>query len=175
MKNQNFIKWAGGFSLLLIILAGCGQSKKQAVLYLEKAKGLGSIIMKQSSSFVSMNRMYNTVWEYAKVTEMDFASAYDEMMGTRPDSLKLDMDVNKVKITQLMGLAVKPPKDMDRVHERLTELYEMYLDFHDFMMKKPGGSQDEYNEELEIYVNDMNDIASELEQYITEASQRLGL
>ena len=173
-KHTQILFWIGCYVLGVLHL-GCGQSGDKAVLYLEKTKGLANIIMKQSSSFVSMNLMYNTVWEYAKVTEMDFDAAYDEMMGTRPDSLKLDMDVNKVQIAKMMVLAEKPPKDMDRVHERLTELYQMYLDFHRFMMKEPSGAQEKYNEEFEIYVNDMNAITSELNQYIAEAYQKLSL
>lgn len=158
---------------LSFLFSGCSRSTKDALLYLEKAKGLGNIIVTQSSSFTSLAKMYDTVWEYARVTEMDFKSAYDEMMGTRPGSLILEMDVNRVRIARLMSLVKKPPKEMDKVQVRLEELYDMYKQFHAFIVKFPALSQEEYIEEINIYIDDINAIKSELDLLISEAYQKI--
>ncbi len=155
------------------LFSGCSRTTKDALLYLEKAKGLGNIIAIQSSSFISLSKMYDSVWEYARVTEMDFKSAYDEIMGTRPGSLILEMDVNRVRIAGLMRLAKRPPKEMDKVQARLEELYDMYKQFHAFIVKFPLLSQEEYREEINIYVNDTNAIKSELDLLISEAYQKI--
>ena len=173
MKKHMFQKIVLLSFTLGFLFSGCSRTTKDALLYLEKAKGLGNIIVTQSSSFVSLAKMYESVWEYAKVTEMDFKSAYDEMMGTRPGSLILEMDINRGRIAGLMRLAKKPPKEMDKVQARLEELYDMYKQFHAFIVKFPTLSQEEYREEINIYVDDINAIKSELDLLISEAYQKI--
>ncbi len=156
-----------------LFAAGCGHPKRDAEIYLIKAEGLGNVLVQQCSSFVSLAKMYDSVWEYSKVTHLDFKSAYDEMMANRPGGLTLEMEVNKQRITRMLDLSKDPPKEMQKVHERLKELYDMYLQFHAFIVKFPSLSQEKYGEEINIYIKDINDIKTELEQLITEARKTI--
>ena len=75
MRKSNKTTQLITFGLLAVLLIGCGQPKKNNQFFLQKAKDLGDIIIKQASGDVNLCNMYNTVWEYAKATEMDFKSA----------------------------------------------------------------------------------------------------
>jgi hypothetical protein len=44
---------------------------------------------------MNLCKMYNTVWEYAKVTDLDFKSAYREMM-LNTSGIEMQMETNKL-------------------------------------------------------------------------------
>jgi DNA repair ATPase RecN len=155
--------------ITVIILAGCGGGgTKTKLLYIEKARGLGDIIMKQAEASLNICRMYDTVWEYAKVSDMDFGTAYREM-GGRADGVRLDMEANKARMTVMLSTLESPPKGFEKLHERLMELWDMYKQFEAFVAKIPDVSQEEYHDEVDIFVSDLNDIRTELQDLITAA------
>ena len=154
------------------LLICCGQSKQQRQFFLERAKRLGNIIMTQASADMNLVNMYNTVWEYAKVTDLDFNSAYKEMMMDT-SGIKLQMEENMQMMNRLMNMVKDPPKNYIGIHDKLIELRELYLEFNKFVFQMPQVSQQEFNDEADAYVEDINSLKSELDGMITEAEADL--
>ena len=160
--------------ITLFILCGCGGGgTKTKLLYIEKARGLGDIIMKQAEANLNICRMYDTVWEYAKVSDMDFETAYREMTAGRADAARLDMEANNTQMTIMLSTLENPPKGFEMLHERLMELWDMYGQFEAFVAKLPSVAQEEYHQEVDIYVRDLNDIRTELQDLITTAQNSI--
>jgi uncharacterized lipoprotein YehR (DUF1307 family) len=172
MRKSNKTTQLITFGLLAVLLVGCGQPKKDNQFFLQKAKDLGDIIIKQASGDINLGNMYNTVWEYAKATEMDFKSAYREMM-LDTSSLKMEMENNKQMMDRLMNMVKKPPKNMPGIHEKLIELRESYLEFNKFVLKLPQISQEKFNAQTETYIANINSLKDELDGLISEAEANL--
>jgi len=97
--------------VMTILFTYCGQPKINSQVFLTKAKDLGDILVKQAAGNMNVCNMYNTVWEYAKVTDMDFKSAYREMMMDT-SGIKTQSDSNMQMMVRLMNTIKKPPKGM---------------------------------------------------------------
>ena len=158
--------------VMTVLLVYCGQSKKQSLFFLEKAKGLGEIIIKQASGDMNLCNMYNTVWEYAKVTDLDFQSAYKEMMLDTSET-KMLMETNMQMMDRLMNMVKDPPKNMTGILDKLIELRESYLEFNKFIYQLPQVSQEKFNAEADDYVVNINSLKDELDRLITEAEANL--
>ena len=149
-----------------------GGSKKESLLFLEKAKGLGGIIVKQASADVSLCNMYNTVWEYAKVTDLDFRSAYREMRMNTTE-IKAQVATNKLMMDEMMDMVKNPPENMKEIHDKIVELRKLYLEFNAFVLELPQVSQESFNAEVETYLADIDSLKSELDHLIAEAEANL--
>ena len=158
--------------VLVALLICCGQSKKKNLLFLEKAKGLGDIIIKQASGNMSLCKMYNTVWEYAKVTNMDFKSAYREMI-LNTSEIEMQMETNNQMMDRMMNMVKSPPKNMTGIHDKLIELRELYLEFNEFVFQSPQVSQKKFNVKVDEYLEDINSLKGELDRLIAEAEAKL--
>jgi hypothetical protein len=95
MKKSNKTTQPIILSVMTVFLVCCSQSKRQSLFFLEKAKGLGGVIINSTSADMNLCKMYNTVWEYAKVTDLDFKSAYREMM-LNTSGIEMQMETNKL-------------------------------------------------------------------------------
>jgi len=172
MRKQNTTSQMIILWVMTVLLVYCGQSKKQSLFFLEKAKGLGEIIIKQASGDMNLCNMYNTVWEYAKVTDLDFQSAYKEMMLDTSET-KMLMETNMQMMDRLMNMVKDPPKNMTGILDKLIELRESYLEFNKFIYQLPQVSQEKFNAEADDYVVNINSLKDELDRLITEAEANL--
>jgi hypothetical protein len=155
-----------------VLLVCCGPSKRQSLIFLEKGKGLGEIIAKQASGDMNLCKMYNTVWEYAKVTDLDFQSAYREMMLDTSD-IKQQMETNLETMDRMMKMVKSPPKNMAGIYDKLIELHESYLEFNEFVYQLPQASQKEFNAKADAYLANINSLKDELDRLIAEAEANL--
>jgi len=172
MRKSNTTTQLIILGVMTVLLVYCGQSKKQSLFFLEKAKGLGDIIIKQASGDMNLCKMYNTVWEYAKVTDLDFQSAYREMM-LGISEIEMQMETNMQMMDRIMNMVKSPPKNMIGIHDKLIELRESYLEFNKFIYQLPQVSQEKFNAEADAYVANINSLRGELDRLIAEAEANL--
>jgi len=157
---------------MAVLFVCCGQSKKKSLFFLEKAKGLGEIITKQASANMSLCKMYNTVWEYAKVTNLDFKSAFREMM-LDTSGIEMQMETNNQMIGRMMDMVKSPPKNMNGIYDKLIELRASYLEFNKFIFQLPQVSQEKFNAKADAYLTNINSLKAELDRLIAEAEANL--
>ena len=157
--------------VVTVLLVCCAQSNRHS-LFLEKARGLGEIIIKQASADMNLCKMYNTVWEYARVTDLDFRSAYREMMLDTSE-IKMQMETNMQMMDRMMNMVKSPPKNMTGIHDKLIELRESYLEFNKFVFQLPQVSQKKFNAKADAYLANINSLKGELDILIAEAEANL--
>lgn len=157
---------------VVIFLVCCGQGKRQSLMFLENAKGLGEIIAAQAAAGTNLCNMYNTVWEYAKVTGLDFRSAYKEMMLDTSE-IANQMESNKQMMDKMMNLVKSPPKNMAAIYDKLIELREYCLDFNKFVIQMPQIPQAKFNSEIGVSVAKINSLKNELDRMIADAQEKL--
>ena len=172
MRKSNTTTQLIILGVMTVLLVCCGQSKRQSLFFLEKAKDLGEIIIKQASGDMNLCKMYNTVWEYAKVTDLDFQSAYREMMLDTSE-IEMQMETNMQMMDRIMNMVKSPPKNMAGIHDKLIELRESYLEFNKFIYQLPQVSQEKFNAEADAYVANINSLKGELDRLIAEAEANL--
>jgi hypothetical protein len=172
MKKSNTTTKLIIFGVMTVLLLCCGQSKRQSLVFLEKAKGLGEIIAKQASGDMNLCKMYNTVWEYARVTDLDFQSAYREMMLDTSE-IEMQMETNMQMMDRMMNTVKSPPKNMTGIRDKLIELHESYLEFNEFIYQLPQVSQEKFNAEADAYLESINSLKGELDRLIAEAEVNL--
>jgi hypothetical protein len=172
MKKSNTTTKLIIFGVMTVLLLCCGQSKRQSRFFLEKAKGLGEIIAKQASGDMNLCKMYNTVWEYARVTDLDFQSAYREMMLDTSE-IEMQMETNMQMMDRMMNTVKSPPKNMTGIRDKLIELHESYLEFNEFIYQLPQVSQEKFNAEADAYLESINSLKGELDRLIAEAEVNL--
>lgn len=157
-----------GAIVFLMADAGCGGGKKERFLYLEKTRGLGEIILRQAEANINIARMYDTVWEYAKVTDLDFDSAYSEMMLDTSEILR-GMQENREMMGGLIHKLGEPPKGCENVDETLQILFKRYLKFYRFMKKKPEVSQQEYAQKINAHLEKLQLLKDDFDSALSEA------
>ena len=84
--------------VFLFILTGCrGQKKKEIEIekHREMVRAAGNVIVNQASACINQARVYITVYEYAKVSGMDYEAAAAEMLGKETEQNKRMMMENK--------------------------------------------------------------------------------
>ena len=172
MRKSNTTTQLIILGVMTALIVCCGQSKRQSLFFLEKAKGLGDIIIKQASGDMNLCKMYNTVWEYAKVTDLDFQSAYREMMLDTSE-IEMQMETNMQMMDRIMNMVKSPPKNIIGIHDKLIELRESYLEFNKFIYQLPQVSQEKFNAEADAYVANINSLRGELARLIAEAEANL--
>jgi hypothetical protein len=166
------------FSAVVVLLGlgvtACGGGEQRTFLYLEKARGLGDVIMKQAGADLNICKMYDTVWEYARVSDMDFETAQREMMGGRVEALFLEMDTNQEMLVRMLGLTENPPRNCRDIQIKLDGLYSRYKKFHRFIRKNPTLPQKQYKQKVQAFMDDLAELKEELDQVIVNASGNLG-
>ena len=172
MRKSNTTTQLIILGVMTVLLVCCGQSKRQSLFFLEKAKSLGGIIIKQASGDMNLCKMYNTVWEYAKVTDLDFQSAYREMMLDTSE-IEMQMETNMQMMDRIMNMVKSPPKNMTGIHDKLIELRESYLEFNKFIFQLPQVSQEKFNAEADAYLANINSLKDELDRLIAQAEANL--
>jgi len=116
--------------------------------------------------------MYNTVWEYAKVTNLDFKSAFREMM-LDTSGIEMQMETNNQMIGRMMDMVKSPPKNMNGIYDKLIELRASYLEFNKFIFQLPQVSQEKFNAKADAYLTNINSLKAELDRLIAEAEANL--
>ena len=158
--------------VMTALLICCGQTKRQSFLFLEKAKGLGEIIIKQASADMNLCNMYNTVWEYAKVSALLGRGHLSEMNLDTSD-IAGQVDTNMEMMDRMMNMVKSPPKNMTGIHDKLIELRELYMELNKFVLQMPQVSQDKFNSEVDAYIANVNSLKEELDSLIAEAEVNL--
>ena len=123
-------------ALLFVIglFFGCGNRAREEARYTIKAQSLGELMVQQASACVSQSKAYMAVWEYARVSEVDFQTAANEMLGAETRANKATMVEHKGMIEDLLEELSDPSTDFESTHDRLAELYDIYVKLHDLAM-----------------------------------------
>ena len=116
------------------LFLGCSNRAQEEQKYEIKAQGLGRLIVQQASACVSQSKAYLAVWEYAKVSEMDFETAAAQMLGSETKQNKAMMVEHKAMIEGLLEELKDPPSRFESTYEKLVELHEIYVKLHDLAM-----------------------------------------
>lgn len=153
--------------LALMFTSFCGQSQRQKQLYLIKAQGIGDIIIKQASACFSQAQSYRATWEYAKVTEMDYATAARELQGPQAQQNKAMMRENMAKIDSLLQSLSDPPEEFQPAHQALQELYDLYIEIHKLVEKPP--------QDMESFFESLPPLEEELYEKYNELNSKLNI
>jgi hypothetical protein len=116
------------------LFAGCNNRAQEERRYEIKARSLRVLIVGQAYACVSQSKAYQAVWEYAKVTEMDFDSAAAQMLGPQTRQNKATMVEQKAMIENLLEELKEPSSRFEETYKRLGDLYEFYVQLHDLAM-----------------------------------------
>ena len=84
------------------LFSGCSNRAQEERKYEIKAQGLGELITQQAYACVSQSKAYQAVWEYAKVSEMDFETAAAQLLGPETRQNKATMVEHKAMIENLL-------------------------------------------------------------------------
>lgn len=133
--------------IILVVLLGCGNKEREEKVYEVKIKGLRNVIVDAASSYINFCRSYVAVWEYAKVTGMDFETAYAELQGDRGEKARRYFGENRANIKRLMESLADPPPKFAESYQKLEELYDIYEDLHTLTLN-PSGSEEEFNDSV---------------------------
>ena len=125
------------------VFFGCGNRAQKERQYEIKAQSLGVLMAQQANACVSQSKAYQAVWEYAKVSEIDFKTAVDQMLGPEAKQNKATMVEHKAMIENLLEELKEPPSKFEETYKRLWELYEIYVPLHDLAMT-PLDDMDEH-------------------------------
>ncbi len=136
------IFWSG-----IVYFVGCGNQGREERAYEVKAQGLGKLIVSQASACVSQSRAYMAVWEYAKVSEMEFEQAAAEMLGAETKQNKAMMVENKALVETLLEELKDPPIKYEESYKKLIELHEIYVQLHTLALE-PSDDMEEHNEKV---------------------------
>ena len=118
-----------------VFFSGCGNRAQVEMRYEIKAQSLGELMVNQAYACVSQSKAYQAVWEYAKVSEMDFKSAAAQMLGPETRQNKATMVEHKTMIEDLLEELKEPPSKFEETYKRLGELYDIYVQLHDLAME----------------------------------------
>ena len=78
---KRYLTIASFFLFVICLFVGCTNRAQKERQYTIKAQSTGELIVNQAYACVSQSKAYQAVWEYAKVSEMDFDSAAAQMLG----------------------------------------------------------------------------------------------
>jgi len=134
------------FTVFLVLL-GCSNREREEKAYEVKIRGLRNVIVKAASSYINFSRSYVTIWEYAKVTGMDFETAYAELQGDRGEKARRYFGENRANIKRIVGTLSDPPLKFSKCYKRLVELYGIYEDLHTLTLN-PSGTEEEFNDSI---------------------------
>lgn len=129
--------------LLLVfgLFSGCGNRAREEKEYAIKAQSLGELITQQASACVSQSKAYMAVWEYARVSEVDFQTAAKEMLGAETRENKAMMVEHKAMIENLLEELRDPSSGFESTYDRLAELHDIYVKLHDLGMEPSDDMQ----------------------------------
>ena len=117
-------------------------------------RAAGNVIVNQASACINQARVYITVYEYAKVSGMDYEAAAAEMLGKETEQNKRMMMENRRAIGSLLnGLGELPP-ELAGTQARLLELHKKYLQIHSLAIN-PSGSMEGFNESINDLQNQL--------------------
>ncbi|MCK4931557.1 MAG: hypothetical protein KAT01_05280 [Candidatus Aminicenantes bacterium] len=139
------------FVLLLCVLflnISCQNKGEEEDMYALRVENLGDVILVQSSACLNQSKAYTAVWEYAKVTGEDFNRAARHILGPARAEAKGQFTQNKMKIDDFLQKVEDPPEKYKPAHEKLLEMYGLYVKLHDLVLK-PTAPQEEY--EASVY------------------------
>jgi hypothetical protein len=117
-----------------MLFSGCSNREYAERSYEVKASKVGQLMVSQAEACVSQSKAYQAVWEYARVSNMDFKTAAKEMLGPQTNQNKATMVEHKAMIEGLLDELKEPPAKFEITHKRLGELYEIYVQLHDLAM-----------------------------------------
>lgn len=137
--------------LLIFSFIGCADRAQEKRQYTLKAHKTGELMVNQASACISQSRAYQAVWEYARVSDVDFKTAAAQMLGPQTSQNKTTMVENKAMIESLLDELKDPPAAFEETYKRLKEIYEIYTQLHDLAMTP----LDDMNDHMES-VNDLS-------------------
>lgn len=120
--------------LELCLFFGCTNRAQKERQYAIKAQSTGELMVNQAYACVSQSKAYQAVWEYAKVSDMDFKTAAAQMLGPETRQNKATMVEHKALIEDLLEELKDPSSKFEEIYNRLGELYEIYVQLHDLAM-----------------------------------------
>jgi hypothetical protein len=138
----------GMMVFIMILENGCSQREKQSLEYQITAQSMSNVITKQASACLNQCRAYISVWEYARVSEMDYWSALNELLDKDPVDVNRDLEQMKDEIGLLMKRLEAPPPEHASTYDSLLLIHDLYLKIHDMTV-----SVDEPIEEFQASLN----------------------
>jgi hypothetical protein len=141
------VLWGSLLICMGLVLAACGSGGQNIQAYKIKIERAGEIVVGQAQGCLSQIRAYWAVAEYARVSNMDFATAAREMGGGQTAENLQMMREAKIQIDQLLEGMSEPPEPFEEAFARLEDLYTAYMRIHDFALKPPADMQD-LNEQI---------------------------
>ncbi len=153
------------------VLFACGSGGQDIQAYKVKIERSGEIVVGQAQGCLSQIRSYWAIAEYARVSNMDFATAAREMGGGQTSQNLQMMREAKVQIDQLLEGMSDPPEVYQDAYARLQDLYKAYVRIHVFALKPPADMQD-LNEHITEMQSDLFQKKTDLDDSLLGISLR---
>lgn len=151
--------------LVFGLFSGCGNRAREEREYAIKAQSLGELMAQQASACVSQSKAYMAVWEYARVSEVDFETAAKEMLGAETRENKAMMVEHKSMIENLLEELSDPSSGFESTYDRLSELYDIYVKLHDLGME-PSDDMQRHMETVDMLMDQVLEKKRELDATI---------
>lgn len=148
MDRRFLLKFCVLLLCVFFLDISCQNRGKEEAMYALRLEEVGDVILVQSSACLDQSKAYTAVWEYARVTGEDFDSAAQHILGPARAKAKGQFIQNKKKIEDLLQNVENPPEKYKPAHEKLFEMYNIYVKLHDLALK-PTAPQEEY--EASVY------------------------
>ena len=149
------------------LFSGCSNRAQEERRYEIKARSLRELIVGQAYACVSQSNAYQAVWEYAKVTDMDFDSAAAQMLGPQTKQNKATMVEQKAMIENLLEELREPPSRFEEAYKRLGDLYEFYVQMHDLAMDPL--------DDMDKHMNSVNKLSDQIVEKARELDASLAV
>ena len=141
---RNGIKIWGCLAVLALLLSGCGAGggAQEKMAYKLRLENTGELVAGQATACISQMRSYWAIAEYAKASEIDFATAARQMQDSQTRANISMMRSMKSELDgRLEGLSEHPPEFED-AFAQLKALYEVYTEIHTFVTDPPKDMSD---------------------------------
>lgn len=146
---------------------GCQNKDKKEAIYALRLGELRDVILVQSEACLNQSKAYSAVWEYAKVTGEDFERAARHILGPARAEAQSQFRMNKMNIDDFMQRIENPPEKYRSSHEKLLEIYALYVKLHDLALK-PAAPQEEYEASVYKLYDELLKEASKLNTLLGE-------
>jgi len=140
--------------ITLLLLTGC-TSNSQKEKYKNDLLKTHDLIQNNIKTCILASDLYSTVWRNAIEDRKDFNIEINNVINEskRIGQYKV-MDMSKEKIDNEMKQLSNPPKNYQRAHDKLVEMYGIYTQIYSLALN-PSGSLVSYN-------NTINDLQNKL-------------
>lgn len=137
---RNGIKIWGCLAVLALLLSGCGAGgggAQEMAAYKLRLDSTGELVFGQAQACLSQMRSHWAIAEYAKASEIDFATAARQMQDSQTRANLSTMRRMKTDLDGRLERLSEPATEFEDAFRKLEELHDVYTEIHTFVTDPP--------------------------------------